>query len=67
MVRVHGGPPFDFDSFCWPGGVVEAALDRAGLRDVTRHATVVPDDGRGEEFRGPLRRSPSFAVFSGSA
>ncbi|MEV8443470.1 class I SAM-dependent methyltransferase [Actinosynnema sp. NPDC051121] len=67
VVRVLGDPPFDFDSFYWPGDAFEAALGRAGLRDVTRHPTVVPDDGRGEEFWGPLRRSPSFAVFTGRA
>jgi toxoflavin synthase len=67
VVRVLGDPPFDFDSFYWPGGAFEAALGRAGLRDVTRHPTAVPDDGRGEEFWGPLRRSPSFAVFTGRA
>ncbi|MEU4766261.1 class I SAM-dependent methyltransferase [Actinosynnema sp. NPDC023794] len=67
VVRVFGDPPFDFDSFYWLGGVLKAALTRAGLHDVTRHATVVPEDGRGEEFWGPLRRSPSFAVFTGRA
>src|SRR5215207_2112673 len=64
VVRVFGDPPFEFDSFFWPAGVFDAALSRAGLADVTRHPTVVPDDGRGEEYWGPLRRSPSFAVFS---
>jgi len=64
VVHVLGDPPFDFDSFFWPAGVFDAALSRAGLADVTRHPTVVPDDGRGEQFWGPLRRSPSFAVFS---
>lgn len=67
VVRVLGDPPFDFDSFYWPAGVVEAALTRAGLHDVTQHATAIPEDGRGEEFWGPLRRSPSFAVFTGRA
>ncbi|KOX14488.1 SAM-dependent methyltransferase [Saccharothrix sp. NRRL B-16348] len=67
VVRVLGDPPFDFDSFYWPAGAFEAALTRAGLHDVTRHATVVPEDDRGEEFWGPLRRSPSFAVFTGRA
>ncbi|NUT45763.1 MAG: class I SAM-dependent methyltransferase [Saccharothrix sp.] len=67
VVRVHGDPPFEFDSFYWLGDVCVDALTRAGLRDVTRHPTVVPDDGRGEEFWGPLRRSPSFAVFTARA
>ncbi|MEU4449346.1 methyltransferase domain-containing protein [Actinosynnema sp. NPDC050801] len=67
VVHVFGDPPFDFDSFFWPVGAFEAALARAGLHDVTRHATAVPDDGRGDEFWGPLRRSPSFAVFTGRA
>jgi SAM-dependent methyltransferase len=64
-VHVLGDPPFDFDSFFWPGGTFEAALTRGGLTDVARHATVVPDDERGEEFWGPLRRGPSFAVYTG--
>ncbi|KOV80580.1 hypothetical protein ADL03_32550 [Nocardia sp. NRRL S-836] len=65
-VRVHvlGDPPFDFDSFFWQRGVFDAALQRAGLTDVTRHPVVVPDDERGPEFWEPLRVSPSFAVFS---
>ncbi|MFD1151142.1 class I SAM-dependent methyltransferase [Saccharothrix hoggarensis] len=67
VVRVHGDPPFDFDSFFWPGDAFAAALGRAGLHDVTRHPTVVPDDGRGEAFWGPLRRSPSFAVYTARA
>jgi len=65
VVHVLGDSPFDFDSFFWGGEVFEAALSRAGLADLTRHATVVPEDGRGENFWGPLQHSPSFAVFSG--
>ncbi|WP_309110854.1 class I SAM-dependent methyltransferase [Saccharothrix sp.] len=64
VVRVLGDPPFEFDSFFWPAGTFEAALSRAGLTAVTRHDTVVPDDGRGDGFWDALRRSPSFAVFS---
>ncbi|SDH24776.1 Methyltransferase domain-containing protein [Lentzea fradiae] len=63
-VHVLGDPPFDFDSFFWEGGVFDGALDRAGLLDVTRQPCVTPDDDRGEEFWGPLRKSPSFAVFT---
>jgi toxoflavin synthase len=64
VVHVLDDPPFDFESFFWPPGALEAALERAGLRAVTRHATVVPEDERDEEFWGPLRRSPSFAVLT---
>jgi hypothetical protein len=64
VVHVLGDPPFDFESFFWPPGVVEAALERAGLGDLTRHPTVVLDDERGEDFWAPLRQSPSFAVFT---
>ncbi|SMD21353.1 class I SAM-dependent methyltransferase [Lentzea albidocapillata] len=62
-VHVLGDPPFDFDSFYWERGVFDGALTRAGL-EVTREPAVTPDDDRGEEFWGPLRQSPSFAVFS---
>ncbi|MBP2336883.1 SAM-dependent methyltransferase [Saccharothrix coeruleofusca] len=64
LVRVPGEPPFEFGSFFWEPGVFDAALARAGLAEVRRHPAVVPQDGRGERFWGPLRRSPSFAVFS---
>lgn len=65
-VRVHvlGDPPFDFDSFYWARGVFDGALTRAGLTAVTRQPAVTPDDERGEEFWGPLRKSPSFGVFT---
>ncbi|GGU49118.1 class I SAM-dependent methyltransferase [Lentzea flava] len=63
-VHVLGDPPFDFDSFYWERGVFDGALSRAGLTEVTRHPAVTPDDDRGEEFWGPLRTSPSFAVFT---
>ncbi|GAB2829563.1 class I SAM-dependent methyltransferase [Lentzea nigeriaca] len=65
-VRVHvlGEPSFDFDSFYWERGVFEAALTRAGLTEVTRRPAVTPDDERGDEFWGPLRKSPSFAVLT---
>ena len=65
LVRVPGDPPFEFDSFIWAPGVFDTALSRAGLTDVARHPAVIPDDGRGDEFWGPLRRSATFAVFSG--
>ncbi|MFI9387400.1 class I SAM-dependent methyltransferase [Kutzneria sp. NPDC052558] len=63
-VRVLDEPAFAFDSFFWPAGAFEAALDRAGLVEITRAPTVVPVDDRGEEFWADLRRSPSFAVFT---
>ncbi|MDX8033961.1 class I SAM-dependent methyltransferase [Lentzea sp. BCCO 10_0856] len=64
QVHVLGDPPFDFDSFYWERGVFDAALTRAGLTEVTRQPAVTPDDERGDEFWGPLRQSPSFAVFT---
>jgi SAM-dependent methyltransferase len=69
VVHVLGDPPFAFDSFYWPPGVVEAALDRAGFSDLRRHQTVVPEHAvgeRGEEFWAHLRHSPSFAVLTAS-
>lgn len=63
-VHVLGDPPFDFDSFYWERGVFDGALERAGLTEVTRQPAVTPDDERGEEFWGPLRKSPSFGVFT---
>jgi SAM-dependent methyltransferase len=65
-VRVHvlGDPSFEFDSFYWERGVFDAALSRAGLVNVTRQPAVTPDDDRSEEFWGPLRKCPSFAVFT---
>lgn len=63
-VHVLGDPSFTFDSFYWERGVFDAALTRAGLTDVTRQPAVTPDDERGDEFWGPLRSSPSFAVFT---
>ncbi len=63
-VHVLGDPPFDFDSFYWERGVFDGALVRAGLAEVALHPSVTPDDERGDEFWGPLRKSPSFAVFT---
>jgi SAM-dependent methyltransferase len=63
-VRVLDEPSFAFDSFYWPAGAFDGALSRAGLVDVRRAPTVIPDDDRGEEFWADLRRSPSFAVFT---
>jgi SAM-dependent methyltransferase len=67
IVHVLGEPEFSFDSFFWPPGVVDAALERAGLSGIRRHPTVVPEDAvaeRGEEFWAQLRVSPSFAVMT---
>jgi SAM-dependent methyltransferase len=61
VVHVLGDPPFDFDSFFWPAGVIDGALARAGLTGITRAPTVVPEDS---EFYADLRRSPSFAVYT---
>ncbi|MCP2168915.1 class I SAM-dependent methyltransferase [Goodfellowiella coeruleoviolacea] len=63
-VQVLGDPPFDFASFYWPPGVVDAAVARAGLTDVTRHPTVLPDTDHDVEFWRQLQQSPTFAVFS---
>ena len=63
-VRVLDAPAFAFDSFYWPPGAFETALEHAGLVDVRRAPTVIPDDDLGEEFWADLRRSPSFAVFT---
>lgn len=63
-VRVLDEPAFAFDSYFWPAGAFDGALNRAGLVEVTRAPTVVPDDDRGEEFWADLRRSPSFAVLT---
>lgn len=64
VVHVHGDLPFAFDSFFWPPGVVEAALARAGLTDITRHPTEVPDQEYGQDFWAALRESPSFTVLT---
>ncbi|TCO52652.1 class I SAM-dependent methyltransferase [Actinocrispum wychmicini] len=67
VVHVLGESEFSFDSFFWPPGVVDLALSRAGLTNVTRHPTVVPEDAvasYGEEFWAQLRVSPSFAVLT---
>jgi toxoflavin synthase len=61
VVHVLGDPPFDFELFFWPPGVVEAAVERAGFTDVTRHPTEVPDDS---DFWSALLHSPTFAVVS---
>ena len=61
IVRVLGEPPFEFDSYFWPAGSFDGALSRAGLTDVTRQPTVVPEN---TDFWADLRRSPSFAVFT---
>ena len=63
-VRVLDEPAFAFDSYFWPVGAFDGALQRAGLVSVTREPTVLPADDRGEEFWSDLRRSPSFAVFT---
>ncbi|PPK70933.1 class I SAM-dependent methyltransferase [Actinokineospora auranticolor] len=65
-VHVLGDPPFDFDSFFWPPGTYETALAEGGLTGISRHPTVIPADDQSEAFWEPLRRSPSFAVYSGT-
>jgi SAM-dependent methyltransferase len=66
-VHVETEPPFEFESFFWPPGVAEAALERGGFTDLRRQAPVVPEDAvteRGEEFWARLRACPTFAVYS---
>jgi 2-polyprenyl-3-methyl-5-hydroxy-6-metoxy-1,4-benzoquinol methylase len=67
LMRVQTDPPVEFESFAWSPGVVEQALERGGFTEVHRHAPVVPEDAvaeHGEEFWKPLRRKPTFAVYS---
>ncbi len=66
-VHIDGDPPFDFVGFSWPPGVIEPALERAGLSDVRRHPVAVPEPARAEHDEGfwdELRSNPSFAVFT---
>ncbi|WP_328607743.1 class I SAM-dependent methyltransferase [Amycolatopsis sp. NBC_00345] len=61
-VHVGTEPPFEFESFFWPPGVVEAALARTGLTTVRRQPVVTPPGDEG--FWRPLRESPTFAVLT---
>jgi SAM-dependent methyltransferase len=61
-VHVATTPPFEFESFFWPPGVVEAALARAGLSTIHRQAVVTPPED--EDFWRPLRENPTFAVLT---
>ncbi|AVT40596.1 class I SAM-dependent methyltransferase [Plantactinospora sp. BB1] len=66
-VHIDGEPPIDFEGFSWPPGVIEAALDRAGLADVRRHPPVVAADllaERGPDYWADLLANPTFAVFT---
>lgn len=66
QVHVEVEPPFAFESFFWPSGVVENALSRGGFTDLRRLPTAVPADAvaeRGEDFWAELRRSPTFVVY----
>ncbi|GAA4528648.1 class I SAM-dependent methyltransferase [Amycolatopsis samaneae] len=67
-VHVDTDPPFEFESFFWPPGVVEAALGRAGLTGLRRQPVTVPPDAaaeRGEQFWRTVREMPTFAVYRG--
>ncbi|WP_158888751.1 class I SAM-dependent methyltransferase [Amycolatopsis anabasis] len=67
VVHVAGDPPFDFESYFWPPGVIEASLDRAGFTGVRRHPPEVPPKAmadRGEAFWAPLLANPTFAVLT---
>jgi toxoflavin synthase len=66
-MRVLVEPPFEFESFLWPPGVVEAALARGGFTDVRRHPVTIPAaalEERGEAFWTDLLASPTFAVYT---
>jgi toxoflavin synthase len=67
-VHIPGDPPFDFVGFHWPPGVIEAALERAGLTGIHRQPVTVPADAlaeRGEEYWANLVSNPTFAVYRG--
>jgi SAM-dependent methyltransferase len=61
-VRVATEPPFEFEEFFWPPGVVEAALARTGLTTVLRRPVLTPPGDEG--FWRPLRENPTFAVLT---
>ncbi|CAM06286.1 ToxA protein [Saccharopolyspora erythraea NRRL 2338] len=64
-VRVEVEPPFEFESFFWPPGVVESSLERVGFTNLHRQETVVPPaelEARGPEFWEALLANPTFAV-----
>lgn len=67
-VHIPGDPPFDFVGFHWPPGVIEAALDRAGLKDIHRQPVTVPADAlaeHGDAYWAELIANPTFAVYRG--
>ncbi|SEP33535.1 class I SAM-dependent methyltransferase [Amycolatopsis saalfeldensis] len=61
-VHLATEPPWEFESFVWPPGVVEAALARTGLSAVHRQTVVTPPGDEG--FWRPLRENPTFAVLT---
>ncbi|GAA1744960.1 class I SAM-dependent methyltransferase [Luedemannella helvata] len=66
-VHIPGDPPVDFEGFSWPPGVIEPALERAGLTDVRRVPTTITEDlvaEHGEQYWAPLRANPTFAIFT---
>ncbi|QWF80712.1 class I SAM-dependent methyltransferase [Amycolatopsis sp. CA-230715] len=66
-IRVHSDPPFEFSGFGWPSGVLEESCAAAGLTEVRRYPTVVPEPDlaeRGSEFWAVLLESSMFAVFT---
>ena len=67
-VHMFSEPPFDFVGFQWPPGVIEAAFDRAGLKEVHRQPVTIPADARaerGDAYWAELIANPSFAVYRG--
>jgi SAM-dependent methyltransferase len=67
-VHMLSDPPFDFVGFHWPPGVIEAALDRAGLKDIHRQPVTIPADAlaeRGDAYWAEFIANPTFAVYRG--
>ncbi|OZM74469.1 SAM-dependent methyltransferase [Amycolatopsis antarctica] len=66
-VRVEGDPPFEFEGYTWPPGVIESAMKRAGFTGVLRHDPVVPEPSDHPHDTGywdALFANPTFAVYS---
>jgi toxoflavin synthase len=67
-VHIPGDPPFDFVGFHWPPGVIEGALDRAGLKEIHRQPVTIPEDElaeHGAAYWAELIANPTFAVYRG--
>lgn len=63
-VTLHCDPPVTISGYSWPPGVIEAALERAGLVDLRRHPVCPPTHGGDEDYWADLLANPTFAVFS---